>query len=402
MKVLLIEERPGPTECASGAGVLAAVERQLKEKAHEVRREYDRERALASFLNDPSDLVVIDLGDDLSEGLDWCQRLRKAPNGAWCVLIVVAPTFQLSDVNEAIRTGADDYLRWTAREEVIALRLALAERRAEDRAARRRMEQELRLAKQSAERAYNRIQRDLRTAARVQHSLLPTHVPYIPGVRLAWRYLPSAELGGDGLNVFQVGPSQLGVYLLDVSGHGVTAALLSVSLAHELPPQHPEHAGSPAEVAARLNRWLMADRANEQFFTMIYGVLDVHTLVFRYVSAGHPDLLHVSASGQTRFERGLAEPIGVNAKAVFREQYLQLHHGDTLLLYSDGIIESMDAGRRLFGPDRLAHCAASLSEGLEVFVDDVLEAAQAWSGGSPHDDISLLGLSLEELTWEDE
>jgi sigma-B regulation protein RsbU (phosphoserine phosphatase) len=525
MNALLIEGLPGPASAGPGAApLLAAVQRHLKERGHALRREADREEALARFADDPPDLVVLDVGADRSGGLDWCRRLRRLPAAAWCVLLVVAAELRLEDLEEAIGAGADDYLLWADGEEVVALRLALAEHRFEDRAARRsalsalsrsetrlrdlletapdailridsegrigmlneqaelltgyrreellgqpvevlvpaakrdahvlhrqrffarpatrpmgtglelwlrrkngaevavdiclgfhredgqpyavaairditerrRMEQELRLAKQAAERAYERIRQDLQAAAGVQQSLLPTRAPQVPGARLAWRYLPCADLGGDGLNVFPAGPSRLGAYLLDVSGHGVAAALLSVSLARQLPPQNMDRADAPGEVATRLNRWLLADPANEQFFTMVYGILDVGSLVFRYVSAGHLDLLHLSAAGEARFEPGLAMPVGIRPDAMFPEQELQLRPGDTLLLYSDGIIESQDAERRLFGRDRLCRCVVeSRAQGLDACVDRVLHAVEAWAGGASHDDVSVLALTVE-------
>jgi sigma-B regulation protein RsbU (phosphoserine phosphatase) len=261
---------------------------------------------------------------------------------------------------------------------------------------RRRLEQELRLARRDAEQAYQRIRQDLQVAARIQRALLPARAPAVEGVRLAWRYLPCAEVGGDALGAFALGPSKLGVYLLDVSGHGVAAALLSVAVARQLPPQELDRADEPAEVAARLNRWLMADRANEQFFTMVYGVLDVADLTFRYVCAGHHDLLRVSAAGEAEFVPGQAIPVGIRRDVAFPEQRLHLRRGDTLVLYSDGIIESRDARRSQFGLDRLRQCVTgSLDDGPDACVEGLVREVVSWSAGSLHDDVSVLALRVE-------
>jgi sigma-B regulation protein RsbU (phosphoserine phosphatase) len=260
---------------------------------------------------------------------------------------------------------------------------------------RRSMEQELRQARLAAEQAYHRIRQDLQVAARIQRALLPARPPRVEGVKMAWRYLPCAEVGGDGLGVFALDESRLGVYLLDVSGHGVAAALLSVALARQLPPQNNDRAAEPAEVASRLNEWLMADRANEQFFTMVYGVLDVRSLAFRYVSAGHADLLRVGAGGEASFEPGQAIPIGVRRDATFPEQQLQLGRGDVLVLYSDGVVESQDAGKRLFGRERLRQCVSeSAGRGVDACVDRVVGEVQAWAVGGPHDDVSMLAVAV--------
>jgi sigma-B regulation protein RsbU (phosphoserine phosphatase) len=260
---------------------------------------------------------------------------------------------------------------------------------------RRRMEQELRQTRQAVERAYQRFQEDRPTAARVQLSFLPSRVLQVQGVLVAWRYLPCAELGGDGLNVFPVGSSHLGLYLFDVSGHGVAAALLSISLNRQLLPQTLEQADAPAELAARLNHWLLADAVNDQFFTLVYGILDVRSLVFRYVSAGHPDILRVSATGEAHFEPGQSILGDIRRTAVFTEQTVQLHPGDTLVLCSDGILESQDAQKRLFGRDRLCRCVVDvLGKGLDACVDAVVKSAEAWAGGAKHDDLSIIALTV--------
>jgi sigma-B regulation protein RsbU (phosphoserine phosphatase) len=156
-----------------------------------------------------------------------------------------------------------------------------------------------------------------------------------------------------------------------------------------------EQADAPAELAARLNRWLLADAATDQIFTMVYAILDVRSLVFRYVSAGHPDLLRVSATGDAHFEPGQSIPVGIRRNAVFTEQNVQLHPGDTLVLCSDGILESRDAQKRAFGPDRLCRCVVdALGKGLDACVDGVVESAQAWAGGATHDDVSILALTV--------
>ena len=118
---------------------------------------------------------------------------------------------------------------------------------------RRRMEEELRLAKQETERAYERIRREIEAAARVQQALLPTSLPRTDRVRFAFRYHPCADLGGDALGVFWLNDKQIGLYLLDVSGHGVAASLLSVALARQLAPGNGGMTPHPAADDGRSN-----------------------------------------------------------------------------------------------------------------------------------------------------
>ena len=144
----------------------------------------------------------------------------------------------------------------------------------------------------------------------------PAASPTCPA-RFAWHYRPCEELAGDGLNVFALDDRHAALYVFDVSGHGVASSLLSVSLSRVLsPPSDPASmlrpddgdgarwgsaAGGrpmpPVEVAGELNRMFPFDEATEQYFTMIYGVLDVGSGAFRYVSAGHPGVVHLAAAG---------------------------------------------------------------------------------------------------------
>ena len=132
--------------------------------------------------------------------------------------------------------------------------------------------------------------------------LLPAALPAAERVKLAWQYRPCAELAGDGLNVFWLDEDHVGLNVLDVSGHGAAAALLSVSLARLLAPtcgesmllrtprahQPCRRFAPPAEAARRLNDWFLANPTAGQFLTLVYGILNVWTHRFSYASAGHP------------------------------------------------------------------------------------------------------------------
>ena len=164
-------------------------------------------------------------------------------------------------------------------------------------------------AQEELQKANERMKSDLEAAAKIQRSLLPKTPPDVSAVRFAWAFKPCDELAGDIFNVFQLDERQIGLYLLDVSGHGVQAALLSVTLNRLLAQmvegslQFEEAGGgqterqlvSPAEVAARLNTRFQMDTSPGamQYFTFVYGILNTHTCDFRYVSAGHPGPLHV-------------------------------------------------------------------------------------------------------------
>ena len=175
------------------------------------------------------------------------------------------------------------------------------------------------------------MSRDLATAAKIQKTFLPRAASECSGAEFAWSYHPCDELAGDGLNIIPLGDGRVGLYILDVSGHGVSSALLSVTLSRLLsPPSEPSSilirdrnvASRPAEVADRLNRLFPYDTATEQFATLLYGVLDVATGGFRHVSAGHSGPLHLPVGKAPVILESPGFPISI-AEEPYEEQCVQ-------------------------------------------------------------------------------
>ncbi len=166
--------------------------------------------------------------------------------------------------------------------------------------------EELEIVNRKLEAINQRMTRDLEAAAKIQQSLLPSSLPSLPTVQFAWRYIPCDELAGDFLNVFPLDNEHLAVLVVDVSGHGVPSSLLSVTIGRVLTPQasassvllRPDPSGEcvrivpPAEVALELNKRFPMEQQGSLYFTMIYGILNLQTNQFRYVSAGHPGIVH--------------------------------------------------------------------------------------------------------------
>ena len=274
----------------------------------------------------------------------------------------------------------------------------------------RRLAQEaLQRAKDELELANDRMQRDLQAAVRIQQALLPSNPPDVPGANIAWRLNPCSELAGDFLNFYPLDKNLLGLYLLDVSGHGVAAALLSVTVSRMLSETSRQSvlfdtgAGanernllSPAGVAAKLNELFAFDPRTAQFFTLLYGLFDTDTRTFRYVSAGHLPPVRVPRQGEpTRLDsEGL--PIGLISERTWVDRSVQLDGGDRVYLYTDGLVEAANPDDVEFGLDRLTELLASLrSQPLETGLDKVLQVVDDWTGPTPlEDDASILAVEV--------
>ncbi len=269
--------------------------------------------------------------------------------------------------------------------------------------ARRRAEEALR-------RANEQMRSDLAEAALIQQAWLPQALPQVPGYEFAWSFRPCTELAGDALNIVRLDERHVGLYILDVCGHGVPAALLSASLNRWLSPV-PEQSclfveapdsptgfapAGPAAVATMLNRQFGAEPTTGKFFTILYGVLDLRSRGFRYVTAGHPPPVRITASGADVCPLSRGVPIGVLPDFTYRERIVQLEPGDRLLVYTDGALEAIDADDQELGQQRLLDALAALHHlppkaGLMAMIDKL----EAWCpDGQPQDDITLLSVDV--------
>jgi PAS domain S-box-containing protein len=266
--------------------------------------------------------------------------------------------------------------------------------------ARREAEEGLRRAKAA-------LDHDLKLAARVQQALLPPASLQLEGLDIASVMSPCTDLAGDAVGVLRLPRRQVGLYMLDVSGHGVGAALLSFTLNHMLSPAAEgalliEDSGqelvvvAPSRVAERLNRQFPMDRTR-QYFTLVYGVFDPAHGRFSYVIAGHPAPIVLPRLGPAVPLQGGGLPIGMIEHAPFDDEAVTLQPGDRLYFYTDGVIEALNESEQEFGHARLmieierlrGH---PLRQGLDVIAEIII----GWSGSNLADDVSLLAIERTE------
>ena len=237
----------------------------------------------------------------------------------------------------------------------------------------------------------------------MQQALLPPAEFEAGALRIAHAFHPCDDLAGDAVGIVPLTPDRLALYLLDVSGHGVGAALLSFTLTHLLSPAAggallTEDTGSgpvvvtPSRVAERLNRQFPMDRTR-QYFTLVYGVIDPITGRFDYVTAGHPSPIKLPSGGVPFAVEGAGLPIGMLDDAAYDDVTLTLDPGDRLYFYTDGVIEALDADEAEFGHVRLLDAiACQRNQPLRTGLEAVAAEVRAWCGGRLRDDVSLLAV----------
>lgn len=272
----------------------------------------------------------------------------------------------------------------------------------------RRRTLELQQLNQQLEGTNARMSRDLAAGATLQRLLLPRDLPQTDAFRFAWSFRPCDELAGDLLNVFPLDEDRLAVYLVDVSGHGVAAALLSVAIHRLLSPM--AHAGSllwdsangsnpgrlqsPVRVLSELNRLFPMEGNGGLYFAVLYGVLDRRSRQFCYASAGQPAILRMTAGGDVEFLAADGFPAGWFEDARYEQSVVDLQPGDRMFIYSDGIPEAFSADGLPFGKERLVQSlGGTCQRPLQESLDALTTAVEQWcSEGGPDDDLSILAI----------
>ena len=391
--ILAVDDTPANLQVLAG---------MLKERGYKARPVPSGKLALSAARRDPPDLILLDINMPDMNGYEVCEHLKADENSRGIPVIFISALTEQLDKVKAFAKGGVDYIAKPFQIEELHARV-------ETHLKLRRLQIELEETNAAIAKANSRMSRDLKAAAKIQETFLPRELPRVPGIDFAWVYRPCDELAGDGLNIIPLGGGKAGLYILDVSGHGVASALLSVTLSRLLaPPSEPSSILTregdvpgrfditpPAEVAARLNQLFPFDLATEQFATMVYGILNAATREFRYVSAGHPGAVHLPSGADPLILEGQGFPIGL-ADEAYEERSVYLGAGDRLYLYSDGVPEATDPAGKQFGNGRLLEVIArGRSEPLQQSVATLLGAVASWRGPeSLEDDISILAAEV--------
>jgi len=259
------------------------------------------------------------------------------------------------------------------------------------------VEDQLSEKNQLLEATQQRLEAELSDAARYVTSILPDKRK--AGPASDWLLVSSTELGGDSFGYHDIDKDHLAIYLIDVCGHGVGAALLSVTVMNVLRSASLSGANflEPAQVLAALNHAFPMERQDNMFFTAWYGVYQRSTGTLRYSSGGHPPAIHIhkKVGRKKAVWEPLSTPGGMALGALPDIDYpvasAQVAPGDTLLVLSDGTFEVDDNKGRQLGIDKLAdYCAAHPGDLQQIF-----QWVRKFAGGGHlPDDFSLLSIAF--------
>ncbi len=248
------------------------------------------------------------------------------------------------------------------------------------------------------------VQREFEIACEVQSRLLPTQAPEYPRLDFGFFYKPAREVGGDYYDFIPFDQERMGLAVGDVSGKGLSSALLMASLQGMMRMNLAIRQGEIALFMAQLNHSLYKVTASDRYATLFFAVLDASNQTLDYVNAGHnPPLLFRDGTSPMQgvctiesLEAG-GPPVGIFPRSEYRSGHVLLHDGDVLVAYTDGVVESLNPQQEEFGKKRLSDTVrSSLSFSAAEICKRIAEQLQAFVAKSPQwDDITLVVMKVK-------
>jgi sigma-B regulation protein RsbU (phosphoserine phosphatase) len=382
----------------------------LREWGHDPLEAADGAEAWAFFQQEDIDLLISDWQMPNVDGIELIRSVREKRAGSrFLYVILLTSRSEKKDVVKGIECGADDFITKPFDKDELRVRIRAGERILELERNLDDKNRYLEEANRVITKSNERMHEELKAAARIQQAYLPADIPDLAGARFEWRYEPCEELGGDTLNIIPFDQNRIGLYVIDVSGHGVPSALLSVHLSRILTDLDARDAylgkrdpggerlmlEAPARVAARLNEVFSYNLATQQYFTFLYGILDLEAGTFQYTSAGHPGPIVVS-EGKATLHQATPPGVGIDPDGKFTERTLSFRSGDRIFFYTDGLFEIDNEAGVEFGEERLRGLIAdSASESLSESVKTVMDTIHRWRGEQGlDDDLSLMAVGI--------
>lgn len=360
------------------------------------------EEALACLETEDIDLVISDWVMPGLSGPELCGRLRGMSRDNYIYFILLTSKNEAAEIASGLDNGADDFLTKPVSGDELRARIAAGQRIL-------RMERELKdnnrlltATLKELQGLYDSLDRDLIEARKLQQSLVRERARRFGKSDVTLLLRPSGHVGGDLVGFFPINADRVGLFSIDVSGHGITSALMTARLAGYLSGSTPDHnialieRGSgvsdvldPHELAAELNRLVLSEIQTETYFTLCYADIDLMSGLARFVQAGHPHPAIRRRDGRVDFIGQGGLPIGLFEGAQYETCQAQLHPGDRLLIMSDGMTEVADRHGAQFGTDGLARALAAADQlrGAALF-ESIVATLAGYGGGDFADDVS--------------
>lgn len=376
----------------------------LRNCGYEVVQNLDKTTYMDDIRKEKPHVILINCTQNTEFEIEVCKRLKKEDRTNKIPLIAILDQQSIEARKKYLALGIEDYIDVPFEKEELNLKvqnqMKFVESQRELYLCRMALAENLEMIRKQK----NELDRNLNLASRIQEALIPKSLGSIPNCSFNWIYQPSGKVGGDIFDVFMLDKDHLGLYMIDVMGHGLAAAMLAVTLSESLildidrdsplkkkistPPYY--EIVSPIEVVRYLNKRFPFGKY-EHYFTIFYMVLNIKTGVMSYVRGGHPIPLLLKESGEMLELDAYGTPVGFEFCEDYEEKTITLSTGDHLIIYTDGLAEIKDGSGNAMGHDGIVNYVkkeglfnGQLTMGLSKLV---------WEQSQLSDDLTVLEMS---------
>ncbi|WP_261857133.1 fused response regulator/phosphatase [Photobacterium sanguinicancri] len=374
--------------------MLIFMERVLTKRGFTVTTANDGAQALAVLEECPQiQFVLSDWMMPEMDGIELCSRLKSGSYSRYIFFVLLSGKDDQDSIINGINAGADDFVVKDTHVDEIAARVKAGFRTLG-------LHNQITAKNDELDSAYAIMKKDLESAGDLLKRLLPAERK-LSGVEISYVSLPSAQIGGDMLGYMQLDEENVGFYLLDVAGHGVSSALMSFSVQQSIAVNSGKGSivkspteetpfyqiNSPDSVLKHLNDQYLSDDHNLLYFTMVYSVLNVKTGVLEFAIAGHPPLVWLhAATGKAEFIGQDSFVVGAFDFVEYQTAKVQLEPGDKIWIYSDGITEA-EKGSEQFTEERLRQTVMDIKHHpTTVQTDMLVNRVRDWQRSEQFDD----------------
>lgn len=363
----------------------------LEIKKYEVYQAADGFQGVDEAKKALPDLILSEVTLPGINGYEVCRKLKEDPNTREIPVIFLSGLLATDEKIRGLESGGVDFINNAADYAEILARI-------ETHIKIKELNQQLQFTNRELLLQQKILNEDLRAAAMIQKSLLPLRSPNILDLDIAWSCVPCALVGGDICNIHPISDDTSVFYVLDVSGHGVSSAMVTVSITQYI--QQKLQMGSnisPRQILIDLNQAYPYENFN-MFSTIFYMVFNSQTAKLTYSSAGHPPAVFLSPIRPFELLSGDGILIGVDPNFLYEEKEVVLQEGEKLILYTDGVTELTSSLNNLYGEERLYNLLEQVkSLPIKEIVRIVSGSLREFAGSiAPRDDITLLGIEFKK------
>lgn len=376
-QILIIDDDPA---------IQILLKRTLHKQGYEVSVASDGEDGLAQARLLRPGLVLCDWNMPGMTGLEVCRQVKATPELSTTMFVLLTARIALEDRVQGLDAGADDFLSKPIEMPELEARVRSNLRLHE---ANRQLQEQKQL-----------LEEELAEAAEYVSSILPDRMTE-PPVTIDARFIPSRQLGGDGFDYYWLDSEHLAIYLIDASGHGLRAALPTLSVLNLLRARTLAQINyyQPSDVLRGLNETFQMTEKNDKYFTIWYGVYNRVKRQLVYASGGHPPGILLSGSPASHIQvkrlqtRGL--PVGMFPNAPYLDECCEVTEPSTLYIFSDGIYEINQLDGSIWGLDPFVDLLADCRNRSVSNLDQVLHALKSVNPKDYFDDdLSLLEINF--------